>query len=88
MIMNLHLRVTYIGMKNYVVCMFHSLQVVSSPAPTSGPQLLAFLNAMDDYRSRYGVTPIDAEYLRNITQVFFFPEIQAPSGGGGGGNRD
>ena len=44
-------------------------QVISAPSPSSGPQLLSFLNAMEEFKRRHGVTPVNAAYLTNVTQV-------------------
>ena len=54
---------------NYFILLL-SCQVVAPPAPSSGPQLLAILNAMEEFKRRYGLTPVDGAYLRNITEVW------------------
>ncbi|TRY76762.1 hypothetical protein TCAL_07601 [Tigriopus californicus] len=44
-------------------------QILATPSPTSGPQTLAFVNAMEEYNRRYGSHGIDMNFLNNITMV-------------------
>ena len=44
-------------------------RVVASPAPSSGPQVLAVLIAMQEYKRRYGYKGVDSSYLNNLTTV-------------------
>ena len=46
-----------------------SFQVIAPGAPTSGPQLLAVLNAMSEFKDKFGVTARDAAFMRNISMV-------------------
>lgn len=44
-------------------------QILATPSPTSGPQTLAFVNAMEEYNRRYGSHGIDVKFLSNVTMV-------------------
>ena len=43
--------------------------MIASGAPSSGPQLLAILNAMEEYEARFGITPRDVAFMRNVSTV-------------------
>ena len=43
--------------------------MIASGAPSSGPQLLAILNAMEEYDARFGLTKRDVAFMRNISTV-------------------
>ena len=43
--------------------------MIASGAPTSGPQLLAILNAMEEYQERYDITPRDVAFMKNFSTV-------------------
>ena len=42
---------------------------MASPAPSAGPELLAFLNTMETYNETHGVKAIDGDYLATIAKV-------------------
>ena len=42
---------------------------MASPAPSAGPELLAFLNSMETYNETHGVKAIDGDYLATIAKV-------------------
>ena len=43
--------------------------MIASGAPSSGPQLLAILNAMEEYEARFGITPRDVAFMSNVSTV-------------------
>jgi len=43
--------------------------VVTSPAPSSGPQLLSYLSAMNEFDLKYGFEKADAAFLSNVSLV-------------------
>ena len=43
---------------------------MASPAPSGGPELLAFLNTMETYNETNGVKAIDEEYLATVAKVW------------------
>ena len=45
--------------------------MIASGAPSSGPQLLAILNAMEAYEARFGKTPRDVAFMRNVSTVSY-----------------
>ena len=45
--------------------------MIASGAPSSGPQLLAILNAMEEYEARFGKTPRDVAFMRNVSTVSY-----------------
>jgi hypothetical protein len=42
---------------------------MASPAPSGGPELLAFLNTMETYNETHGVKAIDEDYLATVAKV-------------------
>ncbi len=42
---------------------------MSSPAPSGGPELLAFLNTLEAYNKSVGVGAVSTDYLETIATV-------------------
>jgi hypothetical protein len=42
---------------------------MSTPSPSSGPELLALLNTMEAYNQTHGMLGIDEDYLATLAKV-------------------